>query len=322
MTDYIIMLNLQLFGEGGDGAGAAPGDAAAAPAEESTQGQQPQAKGRRQPKTDVLANVAFKQPPQADKAAKATQATQAQEDKPKERSFSERIKAEDKEAFQAEVQRILGNRIPRAKANEEALGKLRPVVELLASRYGIEPGEGGDYDLDKLASAVTDDDSYYEEQAAERGMSVDTYKLVHKLEAENERRKAQEAATLEERQRQAAFARLVEQAEQTKSIYPSFDLNTEMSNPAFARLTALGVDAKTAFEVIHKDEILAGGMQYAAQTAARKVSAAVQANRSRPSEGGLGSTAPADVRIDPSAMTREQRAELKRRAARGEKFYF
>lgn len=320
MTDYIIMLNLQLFGEGGDGAGAAPGDAAAAPAEESTQGQQPQVKARRQ-KTDVLANVAFKQPPKADKAP-ATQTTQAQEDKPKERSFADRIKAEDKEAFQAEVQRILGNRIPRAKANEEALGKLRPVVELLASRYGIEPGEGGDYDLDKLASAVTDDDSYYEEQAAERGMSVDTYKLVHKLEAENERRKAQEAATLEERQRQAAFAKLVEQAEQTKSIYPSFDLNVEMSNPAFARLTALGVDAKTAFEVIHKDEILAGGMQYAAQTAARKVSAAVQANRSRPSEGGLGSTAPADVRIDPSAMTLEQRAELKRRVSRGEKFYF
>ena len=177
--------------------------------------------------------------------------------------------------------------------------------------------------LEMMEKAFDADDAWMEDQAAEKGMSLDTFKLVQKLEADAKRRERQDAMELEERQRRAGFERLVQQAEEAKTVYPGFDLATEINNPAFVRLTSNGVDARTAFEVIHKDEILGSSMQYAAQTAAQKVAASVQAGQRRPQENGLGGNSPAVTRItDPRTMTKAQREELKRRVARGDKVVF
>lgn len=120
-----------------------------------------------------------------------------------------------------------------------------------------------------------------------------------------------------------SFERLTAQAEQAKSVYPGLDLRRELKNPTFTKLVMNGIDAKTAYEVAHRDEILRGGMQFAAHRAAQQVASAVQANVSRPAENGLGAGAPATVQIsDPRSLTKQMRRELKERVRRGEKIYW
>ena len=112
------------------------------------------------------------------------------------------------------------------------------------------------------------------------------------------------------------------QGQQVKSIYPSFDLQQELdTNPAFLRLTSpeVGVDVRTAYEITHKDEIMAGSMQYAVQRTQQQMAQAVQAQGRRPMENGMVSTPPTDVKPDPSKWTKADRAEVRRRVAAGEK---
>lgn len=60
-------------------------------------------------------------------------------------------------------------------------------------------------------------------------------------------------------------------------------------------------------------------MKTAAQQAAQKTANAVAANKLRPKEGGLSSIPPVVVKSDPSKWTKEDRAEIRRRVARGER---
>ena len=309
-----IGFNLQLFADAAAGASAAP--APAAEAGEATAPAAGERSSRR--KADPFENVEFGIDPNAGGPATA-QGTGNPSATEGAKSFDELIKGEYKNDFDAKVQDILGKRFKSAKASEEKLAKLAPMLEQLAGRYGVAVGNDGSVDVDALGKALDADDTWMEQQAAERGMSLETYKTINKLETEAKRRERQDAAALEEQQRRAAFDKLVAQAEQARSIYPGFNLEQEINNPAFMRLTSVGVDAKTAYEVIHKDEILAGGMQYAAQTAAQRVADAVQAGQRRPTENGLGGSAPAKTRItDPTKLTKAQRAEIRRRVARGD----
>lgn len=321
--DIFETLDLQLFADGGGdgGAGAAPGEAAPGTEASETGVPSPDAgerKGRRQRKPDPMANVEFGRAPEEaqEPAAPARQADAAQEPE----SFDSLIKGKFKAEFGAAVQDIISKRFPANKANEERLEKLSPMLEALASLHGIERDENGNLDEDAIIRAVMDDDALYEEEAARRGMSVENTRHVMELERDAAQRKAQEEARRAQERSYREYQRVLAQAEAARQFYPSLDLNREMDNPAFARLIGVGVPVQTAYEVVHKDDILRGGMAYAAQTAAQRVSSSVAANGRRPVENGLGSQAPATVRItDPKQLTREQRKELKRRAARGEK---
>lgn len=157
--------------------------------------------------------------------------------------------------------------------------------------------------------------------AAEREKLAALEPELETLRRDNDRLKQASAPT--EDAVRASFSRLTAQTEEAKQTYPNLDLRQELRNPMFARLVVNGVDAKTAYEVAHREEILRGGMQYAAQQAARQVASAVQANAARPTENGLGAGAPATVQIsDPRSLTRQMRKELRERVRRGEKIYW
>lgn len=313
---YLDYFFLGLFGEGGDGgAGNASGDGAAAPmAQEQTGVSAPDAgvqKGRRS-KAERLADV------QAKLARENAAAAQPQTGPEPEADFDELIKGKYKEAFGNKVSEIIRNRFPANQANEERLNKLSPMMEALASAHGIERDADGNLDEDAIIQAVLDDDNTFAEQAAERGMSVETYREFFRLQQEHDANERAKARELEETQRQEAFQRLVQQAEAARQLYPGLDLKTELDNPAFVKLIGVGVDAKTAYEVVHKDEILRGGMQYALQVGAQKTANSVATNSRRPIENGMGSAATSIGQIS-GPMGKDQRAEIKRRAARGEK---
>ena len=78
----------------------------------------------------------------------------------------------------------------------------------------------------------------------EKGITVKQLKDFRKLERENATLKAQQS------QQKAAqqYSAWMQQAEATKQVYPSFDLDAEMKNPQFVSLLRSNVDAKTAYD--------------------------------------------------------------------------
>ena len=114
----------------------------------------------------------------------------------------------------------------------------------------------------------------------------------------------------------------MQQADEAKKVYPSFDLRAEMNNPKFVDLLRSNIDVRTAYEVIHKDEIIPAAMQFTAQTVESKIAKKIASNGARPSENGMSSQSAAVVKSDVSQLSKADRAEIIRRVQRGEKIRF
>ena len=113
----------------------------------------------------------------------------------------------------------------------------------------------------------------------------------------------------------------VDQADKVRQIYPTFDVQAEMANPKFVELLRSNVDMRTAFEVLHKDEIFPAAMQYAAKTVEEKLARSM-ASGGRPTENGAKPGSAAVVKSDVSKLTKADRKEIARRVAGGEKISF
>lgn len=225
-----------------------------------------------------------------------------------------KFKKDYKQEFDSEVQAILKKRLKKASEFE---GKMNAVIGMLADKYGGNPA-----DLDSVIKSLEADDAFFEEAAMKKGLSVEQYKKFCKMEREN--KAFREAAEERQRQQQAdeIYAAWQRQGESAKALYKDFSLETEIQNPDFTKLIRSGVDVKTAYEVVHKDEIIPAAMQLASQKTAEKISNAVAANKLRPSENGLSASSSALTALDPSRLTKAQMDEYKKRAARGEKITF
>lgn len=308
-----LYLNLQLFADGG--AAGTAGSEGAAPEVEAT-GVEISDAGRKNKKGNPFANVKFGIQEDAKPQEDGQTAKPGQEKQENTKvSFDELVKGEYKADFDARVQEILTKRF---KANDEREKQLAPALELLAKKYGVDAK-----DVDKLIDAIKEDDSYYEQEATERGISVEQLKYLKKLEAENAQIKRRQQ---EEAQQEAAknlYAGWIKESESVKQLYPQFDLRNEIQNERFmALLRSPGVDVRTAYEVVHKDELIAPAMQYAAQQTAKQVTDNIKAKGMRPVENGASSQGAAVVKTDPSKLTKAEIEECIRRAMAGEKIAF
>ena len=113
------------------------------------------------------------------------------------------------------------------------------------------------------------------------------------------------AAQARETDRYLAYRELQRQAERLEAEYPDFDLDRELENPAFVRLLNSAVDVRTAYEVVHHQEL-------------RRREAQLARNAARPQENGLAAAPAALSRPDPRALSPQERKALRRRAAKGE----
>lgn len=224
-----------------------------------------------------------------------------------------------KAEYDARVKKALDGRFKEFHSLQEQQSKAQPMFEMLAEKYGVKSGDDGSYDQDEIMKAIMDDDTFYEQEAMEKGLTVAQLKEIRAMERENANLKRQVQETMQEQENRAFFSDLVQQGEALKAVYPGFDIQAEMANPQFARLIMNGVPVKGAFEAVHMDEILGGAMQYAAQKVTEKVSNAYAANQSRPREVGATGSLPSQSQFDPTKLTREQRKELRERIYRGEK---
>lgn len=319
-----LYLDLQLFADGG--AGAAGGDGgAAAGAGDATGVTAPDAGERRQKRVNPLANVKYGVQPQQEQAqgevAAATEdAANTANQGDGKKSFKDLIKGEYKADADAWAQELIRNRFKQNGELEEKLNSMNPLLEMLGKKHNVDPT-----DIEQLTRIIGDDDSLYEEEAIQRGMSVETLKAVKQMERENEVLKQREQQSIADQRMREHFDSLARQADEAKQLYPGLDLMTEMQNPTFARLTApgVGVDVRTAYEVVHRDEMRGAEMQYGAQKSAERIANAVRANGMRPVENGMNSQqAPSQVKTDPRTLTSADREEIRRRVARGEKIAF
>lgn len=313
--------NLQLFAEGGDG-GAAAGAEGATGVTAPVAGEQRSRKQRENPMANVKYGIQPDDTPAAGVASGNDGAADSENSNDgSEPTFDELVKGKYKQDFDARVQDIIRQRFKANAENEQKLTAMNPLMEMLGRMYNVDPT-----DINALTNAVGNNDSLYEEEAAQRGMSVDSLKAIKQLERERDQAVAQQQQTLQEQRMRQHFDGLAQQADQVKQLYPSFDLLAEMNNPTFARLTApnSGIDVRTAYEVVHRDELRGAEMQFAAQKSAERVANAVRSNSARPVENGLnGQQSASTVKTDPRTLTSADRREIRNRVLlHGEKIRF
>ena len=316
MTNQFIFpkINLQLFaegagGDGGTGSGGATG-VTATNAVSQTKGV----------KSNPLANVVYgKQDDAAQTADVQTNTTVAESVQQPDRNaeFEKLIKGEYKDLYDARMQDTIQKRLKGTKETVDKYNSLTPTLELLARKYGVDAN-----DVEALNKAIEADDTYYEEEALEKGVTVEQLKEIKKMEKENAELKRQMQEKNAKEQGAKLYAQWMEQADKAKTIYPSFDLRAEMSNPKFLDLLRANIDVRTAYEVIHKDDIIPAAMQFTAKTVEQKLTNKIMANGARPNENGISSQGAAVVKSDVSQLSKADRQEIIRRVQRGEKIRF
>lgn len=324
----LLDVDLTLFdggaAAGGEGGAAAPtaGNNAGQAGKNPTPGS-----GRRAGKSGGLGNVVYgrqqAETPAQDAASEPELGPDAGGEKKtltkeeKRAKFRELVDNEYKDIYAEEFQNAFDRRFKAAKETEEALSAQKPILDALMEKYKIADG-----DVEKLREAIEQDDSYWSAAAEEAGMSVEQYKKFRKLQRENE---AFKEARRRSESRQAAdrqIQRWYEEAETVKQTYPNFDLAAECRNPQFLSMLRAGVPVGHAYEVFHLDDIKNGLVQATARQTEKKVVDGIRAKGARPAENGVSSQSGVTIKSDVSRLSRQDRAEIARRVARGETITF
>ena len=127
--------------------------------------------------------------------------------------------------------------------------------------------------------------------------------------------------TEERRQAQAgALLRLQAEEGRIRQVYPDFDWQRELASPQFGRLVTAGVDGQTAYEIVHRQELLKAAMHYAAAQTRSEMARAIASGGSRAAENRGGSRTV--TRSDPRSLTSRELAAIRRRVQDGEKIRF
>ena len=326
----MLDLNLQLFADGGDGGAGAGGLSAGAPTtgSENTGVKEDAADlirdyrqkrnqgkyGSKQAVAKAPPTTTAAQPQEAQRVANAEAQTQQPAPDPEDRQakFQALKDGEFKPEFDAWAQETIQQRLRSAKDAEATLEKLKPAIEALAQKHGLEAT-----DLDGLVKTITDDDALYEEEALQRGIPIEALKEMKALQRDSQEYQRIKEEQIQRRMMDEHFRKVVQQAEEAKKFYPGLDLRAEMQNPAFAQLVANNVDVRTAYEVVNRDRIMPQMMAAVAQRTEQRVSSAVQAGARRVPENGLSPSGGAVTLSDnPKNWSRKQREAIAERAKR------
>ena len=304
MSKYLNLM-LQLFAEGGDGGTGAEG---------ATGVTETAAVSQTRKATNPLANVKYgKQeeaaPPPEEPKQTATPDRNAE--------FEKLIKGEYKDLYDARMQNAIRGRLKATEDTVNRFNALTPTLELLAEKYGVDAN-----DVEALNKAIEEDESFFQDEALEKGMTVQQLKEFRKMQRENADLKRQMSDQQTKERAEMLYASWVDQGEKTKTVYPSFDLKAEMENPRFVDLLRNNIDVRTAYEVLHKDEIIPAAMQFTAKTVEQKLTNKIIAGGQRPTENGMNSQGAAVGKSDVSQLSKADRQEIIRRVQRGERIRF
>lgn len=232
--------------------------------------------------------------------------------------YNEYRNGEGKDFINKEIENAVKRRFKDHSELKKSNGKMQSVMNAVAMKYGIDPT-----DTDGILKAVAEDESYYETAADEAGMSVEQYKKMKRLEAENAQLQAIRQEEDRRKEFDAKYAEWSMQADFARNEYPNLDLNTEMQNKDFFGLLTRGIDVKTAYQVIHQDDIVQSAISTATQRTAQAVQQQtvnnIRSKGLRPDESAGSSQAGFTFKADPHKWTKADREEIAKRVASGEK---
>lgn len=339
-------LNLQMFADGGgDGAGAEGAEAAPAvqapelrPAQERLakrsrpgravkaelpQSAAPTAPSEREPVSSADAD------PQTEKESAPGEEKPEQEPKPtdpaeKRKAFGQLMQGEYAAEFEEALQRASEMAVQNVLDNPAVKG----LMDALGEAYGIDVQSADN--LAALTEAVKNgkvkNDEYYETLAAERGISVKTAREMDRMESElqranAEKQRAEQIRQAAEHQQRAAAVRAKWEAEaaQLKVKYPAFELDEVLNNPGVADMIRRGIGLEAAYRAAYFDQLMEASTARTAQQVEQGVAARIQQRAQRPAENGAHPGGAAEMKVDVAHMTAKQRAELAKRARRGER---
>lgn len=296
-TDFVHAANLFLFDGGAAGAAGGEGSGAG------------QAGSQAEAVNSQAANTGDN--PTADAGQEVTKTPEQLQ-----AEFQKLIKGEYKDAYTKEFQRHFNDRHKEAKAAQERLESYQPIIDTLSSRYGITDG-----DMGKLAQAIESDESLWAEAAEEAGMTVEQFRHVKQIEAENARFKAAQQQNIRQQMAQRQMEVWNGQVEEVRKSYPNFNLEDELNNPGFKAMLRAGASIRNAYEATHLDDIKKSLVASTAQQTTKEVTDNIKAKGMRPTEVG-GSQSGVPLSMDLKNSTKAQRDEWARRAERGETITF
>ena len=248
------------------------------------------------------------QQPQVDAQAeqKPAQAQPPQEAQDLQSRWEAAKKGEFAEMYGRDVQKAIQDRFKNQKDLSGEMDKLEPMLAVLRERAGVESN-------DDLIAQVMDDDSLYEDAANEAGMTVEAYKkfLAFQREHDEHVREAEERQWMDTVN--SHYMELARQAEAMKEKFLNFDLDTELQNQEFLKLTSpeVGVSVEAAYYAIHYKDLAPQMMAYGMKRAQSQMAQTIQANGARPREGGLNSrSTAADMTLNFKAMDRKDRNRI------------
>ena len=317
-------INLQLFGEEGDGPDAAENAAAeqlpAEPAQTAQTGETLTRAQQRQAaaagtwhKADPLAAVRYgrqegtgRDADAPEKGAGGRLAQSAAEKEhtagpDKEAAFEKLIRGEYKEQCAARTQRIIDQRFKKEKQAEQAA----------AGEKGAAGGAGR-----QAADAAP--------QTPDEPRAEPTETAGGKPGAESTEMRPDERreAGAEEAETEHILHNWIREGRELAKVYPDFSLEKAVDDPDFTRLLKGGVSVRRAYEACNLDTILGGAMQYTADRVAEGMAARAAARAARPAENGTTPLAGAILKTDVNSLTRADRDEIERRVAHGERIRF
>lgn len=254
---------------------------------------------------------------QDSKPDKVTSAEETLDKSAMKAEFEKLIKGDYKEFYEERVKENLNRRFRENAKIKRQNEENREIVEMLYDRYNLDVG-----DVRALKQALDGDDAYLAAEADKRGMSIENYKYIKKLENDNRRfAKMQMQQNARERANETVEKWYTESMK-LKESYPDFDIFSEAKNPSFVSLIQSGIDVRTAYEAVHHNDIVRAAQENAAREAEIKVAQSIRQKASRPAENGLSSRSSAIFANGVSSLTREEREDIARRAARGERISF
>lgn len=348
------MVNLQLFGDGGDSGSA--GDAGAeggsgivepamSPAEErlarcsgvlkrtgsrgaGLPSQSPD--GNSSPKGGTLGKTDNSEQDEESSAGRESDGPAGEGDGSEGKEKAQMTPEEHKKAFRelmqgeykAESEELMQQAVERAAQLLENSPQMRGLLDALHEAYGVD-------DMEALTEAVKNgrvkDEAYFEKLAMEKGVSVATARQMDKLESENKRLTAAEKFAEDQRkaaQRQVEIDRIHaewdREAQQLKAQYPEFDLKQTLANPEVARLMRLGLTMTEAYRAAYFDRIMAQNESRTAKQVEDGVTERIRQRSARPGENGTRPGGAAQTHTDVNALTRKEREQLERAALRGQ----
>ena len=229
-------------------------------------------------------------------------------EKTAEERWNEAKKGEFAEFIGRDIQSAIRDRFKNQQDVSEQLNALEPMLKVLRERAGVESNE-------ELIHHVMDDDSLYEEEASEAGMTVAAYRKFMEMKKERDEKAQLHQEDIERQMIRNHFDKLTQQAEEFKKQFPDFDLQKTLQNdPNFVRLTSptVGLSVRDAYFALHHDELAPQMMAYGMERAKQQMGQTIQAQRRRPAEGAMktGGQPAADFNVDPRSLSRPERNKL------------